>query len=237
MSERPNRFLVKISGEALMGGQSFGIAVPMLEQVARDVAAVAEHHEIAIVVGGGNFFRGIQGERRGFRRTTGDAMGRLATTMNALALADAITAAGRAASAFSAEPMPTFCQQYTIRDADAALAQRRVAVLAGGVGAPFFTTDSGAALRAIELDCKAMLKATNVDGVYDCDPRTNPGARRYETLSHSEAIARRLGVMDTAAFALARENALTIIVFSLHEPGAIAAAVAGTGRATRVVPD
>jgi uridylate kinase len=237
MAKVPNRFLVKVSGEALMGGREHGLDMPTLERIAKDIALAAEGRELAIVVGGGNIFRGLQGAARGIERTTGDAMGRLATVINALALSGAINAAGREAVAMSAEAMPTICPHYTRRDALAALKGGQVVVLAGGVGTPFFTTDSGAALRAAELDCAMLLKATNVDGVYSADPRKDAKATRFDTLTHAEAIRRELGVMDTAAFALARENALPICVFSLQEPGAIATVLGGGGRFTRVVPD
>jgi uridylate kinase len=238
MSRVENRFLVKVSGEALMGGREFGLDMETVARIAADLAAAAaEGRQIAVVVGGGNIFRGLRGLASGVERTTGDAMGRLATVINALAMAGAITAAGRPAVAMSAEAMPSICPTYTRRDALAALARGEIVVLAGGVGTPFFTTDSGAALRAAELDCAALLKATNVDGVYTADPRKDPAATRFDTLSHAEAIRRDLGVMDTAAFALARENALPIFVFAIHEPGAIRSVLAGQGRFTRVMPD
>lgn len=237
MAKVENRFLVKVSGEALMGGREYGLDMETVARIASDIAAAAGNgREIAVVVGGGNIFRGLQGLARGVERTTGDSMGRLATVINALALAGAISAAGCPAVAMSAEAMPSICPTYTRRDALAALARGEVIVLAGGVGTPFFTTDSGAALRAAELDCAALLKATNVDGVYTADPRKDPTATRFEELPHSEAIRRDLGVMDTAAFALARENALPIFVFSIQEPGAILSVLSGKGRFTRVMP-
>jgi uridylate kinase len=236
MAKVENRFLVKVSGEALMGGREYGLDMETVARIAADIAAAATGREIAVVVGGGNIFRGLQGMARGVERTTGDAMGRLATVINALALAGAIGAAGRPSVAMSAEAMPSVCPTYTRRDALAALARGEVTVLAGGVGTPFFTTDSGAALRAAELDCAALLKATNVDGVYSADPRKDRDAVRFEELTHGEAIRRDLGVMDTAAFALARENALPIFVFSIGEPAAIQSVLSGKGRFTRVVP-
>jgi uridylate kinase len=236
MPKHDNRFLVKVSGEALMGGQPYGLDMATVSAIAADIASAAEGRELAVVVGGGNIFRGLQGMARGIERTTGDAMGRLATVINALALSAAVNAAGKRSTAMSAEAMPNICPTYTRRDALAALGLGEVIVLAGGVGAPFFTTDSGAALRAAELDCAALLKATNVDGVYTADPRRDPSASRFETLTHSEAIRRDLGVMDTAAFALARENALPVFVFAIQEPGAIQAVLSGRGRFTRVVP-
>ncbi len=236
MAVNPKRFLVKVSGEALMGGQSFGLDPAVLEQIAADVARAAEKREIAVVVGGGNIFRGMQGAKRGIERATGDCMGRLATVFNAIALADAIRAAGRDAIALSADPMPSLCETYHHRDAVRYLSQGVVTVLGGGTGQPFFTTDTAAALRAAELNCAAILKATNVDGVYTADPRKDPSAKRYDRLTHDEAIERKLGVMDTAAFALARENRLPIIVFAIQPKNAISAVLDGKGPATHVVP-
>jgi uridylate kinase len=227
---------VKVSGEALMGGQSFGLDPATLERIAADIARAAKDREIAVVVGGGNIFRGMQGSKRGVERNTGDSMGRLGTVFNALALADAIRGAGQKAIALSADPMPSLCDTYYQRDAERYLAEGRVVVLGGGTGQPFFTTDTAAALRAAELSCAAILKATNVDGVYTADPRQDPGARRYDRLTHDEAIERKLGVMDTAAFALARENRLPIIVFAIQTDNAISDVLEGKGRATHVVP-
>jgi uridylate kinase len=236
MAKNPKRFLVKVSGEALMGEQGYGLDPETVTRISKDIAKAAKTREIAVVVGGGNIFRGLQGLSRGIERNTGDSMGRLATVINALALADAIRAAGKAAVALSADAMPSLCQSYHQRDADAYLKAGTVVVLAGGTGQPFFTTDTAAALRAAELDCSAVLKATNVDGIYTADPRKDAMAKRYDSLSHDEAIARNLGVMDTAAFALARENSLPIIVFSIHDKDSISNVLAGKGRATRVLP-
>jgi uridylate kinase len=236
MATHPKRFLVKVSGEALMGGQSFGLDPLMLERFAADIATASRGREIAVVVGGGNIFRGMQGAKRGIERTTGDSMGRLATVFNAIAFADAIRAAGRRAVALSADPMPSLCESYYQRDAERHLAAGTVIVLGGGTGQPFFTTDTAAALRAAELGCAAILKATNVDGVYSADPRQDPSAKRFDRLTHDEAIERRLGVMDTAAFALARENRLPIIVFAIQAENAISNVLDGKGLATHVVP-
>ncbi len=236
MAKNPRRFLVKVSGEALMGAQSAGLDPATLERIAADLAKAAKTRQIAVVVGGGNIFRGLQGAKRGIERNTGDSMGRLATVINALALADAVRGAGAKAVALSADPMPSLCRSYTQPEAERYLSEGYVVVLGGGTGQPFFTTDTAAALRAAELDCAAVLKATNVDGVYSSDPKTNPAATRYERLTHDEAIEKRLGVMDTAAFALARENALPIIVFSIQGENAISSVLAGKGKATHVVP-
>jgi uridylate kinase len=236
MAKQAKRYLVKVSGEALMGGQAYGLDSATVSRIAMDIATAAKTNQIAIVVGGGNIFRGLQGLSKGISRNTGDSMGRLATVINSLALADAISAAGAPAIALSADPMPSLCRSYTQPQADAELLSGKVVVLGGGTGNPFFTTDTAAALRAAELGCAAVLKATNVDGVYTADPKKDPKATRYERLTHDEAIAKNLGVMDTAAFALARENALPIVVFSIQDQNAISDVLAGKGRATHVVP-
>ena len=231
------RVVLKLSGEALMGRQTHGLDAGTLERIAADIArASAMGVEIAIVVGGGNFFRGIQGADKGIDRARADSIGMLATVMNGLALEHAIEKAGQPARALSAVPMPYVCQPYSRQAALNHLTKGRVVVLAGGTGNPFFTTDTGAALRAAELSADAVLKATQVDGVYSADPKKDPNATRYETLTQQEAIEKNLGVMDTAAFALARENAIPIIVFAIAEPGAISQALEGTGRATLVTP-
>jgi uridylate kinase len=236
MAKNPKRFLIKVSGEALMGSEKFGLDPLTVERIAADIAEAAKTREIAVVVGGGNIFRGMQGSKQGVERNTGDSMGRLATIINALALADAVRGAGARAIALTADPMPSLCRSYYQPEADRMLSEGHVLVLGGGTGQPFFTTDTAAALRAAELDCSAILKATNVDGVYTADPKKDPAARRYDQLTHDEAIEKRLGVMDTAAFALARENALPIIVFSIQGAHAITNVLAGNGKATHVVP-
>ncbi|WP_244600182.1 UMP kinase [Blastochloris tepida] len=218
-----------------MGPEAFGLHPPTVARIAADLAAArALGFELAVVVGGGNIFRGVQGAAKGFDRATADQMGMLATVMNALALEQAVEAAGAPARTLSAVAMPTVCEPYARQTALAHLAKGRVALLAGGTGNPFFTTDTGAALRAAELGCGALLKATNVDGVYSADPKKDPVAVRYERLTHSDAIDRQLGVMDAAAFALARDSRMPIIVFSIQEPGAITAVLRGEGRATLV---
>lgn len=220
-----------------MGGLTHGLDQPTLTRIARDLAATASLGcEVAVVVGGGNFFRGIQGSDKGIERARADSIGMLATVMNALALEQAIEREGQAARALSAVAMPSICQPYSRQAALAHLSKGRVIVLAGGTGNPFFTTDTGAALRAAELSADALMKATQVDGIYTADPKKDPGARRYETLTHDEAIEKRLAVMDTAAFALARENRIPIIVFSLAEADAIRSAAEGRGRFTLVTP-
>lgn len=234
---RPKRVLVKLSGEALAGPQGSGLDGATLTALAADIAKAAhEGVEIAIVVGGGNFFRGLQGLNKGLDRPSADSIGMLGTVMNALALEHAIESAGVPARAMSAVPMPSLCESYARRRALDHLSNGKVVILGGGTGNPYFTTDTGAALRAAELDCEQLLKATQVDGVYTADPKKDPKAVRYERLTHAEAITRDLKVMDTAAFALARDAGLTIVVFSIAEAGALAAVLRGEGRATYVTP-
>ncbi|HEV2571466.1 UMP kinase [Methylocella sp. CPCC 101449] len=231
------RVVVKLSGEALMGSGSHGLDQPTLERIAGDLAKSADAGiEIAVVVGGGNFFRGIQGADKGIDRARADSIGMLATVMNALALEHAIEKAGHAARALSAVPMPYVCQPYSRQAALNHLGKGRVTVLAGGTGNPFFTTDTGAVLRAAELSADAVMKATQVDGVYSADPKKDKTATRYEKLSQDEAISKNLAIMDTAAFALARENLIPIIVFSIAEPEAISKALRGEGKFTLVAP-
>jgi uridylate kinase len=229
------RVVVKVSGEALMGPDSFGIHQPTLERIAADlVASQRLGVAIAVVVGGGNIFRGVNVSEKGIARATGDMMGMLATVMNALALEGAIEKAGLAARTMSALTMPEVCEAYERRRALRHLEQGRMVLLAGGTGNPFFTTDTTAVLRAAEIGAEAVLKATDVDGVYSADPKKDQNAKRYDRLTHQEAIERNLKVMDTTAFALARENRMPIIVFSIREKEAIAAVLRGKGRATVV---
>jgi len=229
------RVVVKVSGEALMGPDSFGIHQPTLERIAADlIASQRLGVAIAVVVGGGNIFRGVNVSEKGIARATGDMMGMLATVMNALALEGAIEKAGLAARTMSALTMPEVCEAYERRRALRHLEQGRMVLLAGGTGNPFFTTDTTAVLRAAEIGAEAVLKATDVDGVYSADPKKDQDAKRYDRLTHQEAIERNLKVMDTTAFALARENRMPIIVFSIREKEAIAAVLRGKGRATVV---
>ncbi len=231
------RVVVKLSGEALQGAQSHGLDQTVLNKIALDLAQAAElGTEIAVVVGGGNFFRGMKGADSGIERARADSIGMLATVMNALALEFAIEKAGKAARALSAVPMPSICEPFSRQAALHHLGKHRIVILAGGTGNPFFTTDTGAVLRGAELSCDAILKATQVDGVYSADPKRFPDATRYDTLTHDEAIAKNLAVMDTAAFALARENRIPIIVFSIQRDGAICDALAGKSTATLVTP-
>jgi len=229
------RVIVKLSGEALTGDNGFGIHQPTLDRIASDLVAA---HKLGIatgvVVGGGNIFRGVEVSGRGVSRPTGDSMGMLATVMNCLALEAAIERQGQPARTMSAVPMTSICETYARAPALKHLDKNRIVLLGGGTGNPFFTTDTTAVLRAAELGCQAVLKATNVDGVYNADPKKDPKAKRYDRLSHAEAIAQDLRVMDATAFTLARENLMPIIVFSIRESGGIAAVLRGEGRATLV---
>ena len=231
------RVLVKVSGEALMGTETYGLHAPTIGRIAADLTKVRKSAiDIAVVVGGGNLIRGATLAETGLERAAADQMGMLATVMNALALEGAIEKAGGTARTLSAVPMPSVCESYSRQTALKHLDDGHIVLLAGGTGQPFFTTDTAAALRAAELHCEAIFKATNVDGVYDSDPKLNRNAKRFDQLTHDEALAKDLKVMDAAAFALAREAELPIIVFSIREPGAIVAAVRGEGRSTVVVP-
>ena len=229
------RVIVKLSGEALTGNQGFGIEQAMVERLAADlVKAASLGVELGVVVGGGNIFRGVEVSAKGVPRPVGDTMGMLATVMNCLTLEAAVERAGCEARTLSALAMPAVCETYNRKRAMKNLGKGRVVLLAAGTGNPFFTTDTTAVLRAAELEAQAVLKATNVDGVYSADPKKDPKAKRYERLSHQEAIEKQLKVMDSTAFALARENHMPIIVFSIAEKGAIEAVLRGKGRATTV---
>ncbi len=237
MSET-RRILVKLSGEALAAQDGYWFDPQTLASFARDIGQATESgFGIAIVIGGGNIIRGARMSAAGWiDRPTADAMGMLGTVMNSLALETALNAAGVSARTMSAVSMPTICETYARQPALHYLAKGQVLVLAGGTGNPFFTTDTSAVLRAAELGCDAVLKATQVDGVYTADPKLNPEATRYTKLSHDEAIARDLKVMDTAAFALARENRLNIIVGCIHPPSSITAILTGKALSTIVAP-
>ena len=232
---RYRRVVVKVSGEALIGAGGASIDMAVLDAVAKDIAAARKAGvELGVVVGGGNIFRGVQVSEKGIPRPTGDTMGMLATVMNGLALEHALKSAGVEARTMSALAMPQVCETYERARALRHLDKGRVVVLAGGTGNPFFTTDTTAVLRAAELGCGAVLKATNVDGVYSADPKKDPKAKRYDTLSHDAALQQDLRVMDATAFALARVRRMPIIVFSIRTPGAFAAVLKGEGRATVV---
>jgi uridylate kinase len=232
------RALVKISGEALQGDKAYGIDGPTLERFAFDILdAVNMGVELSLVVGGGNIFRGVAGASQGIDRVKADYMGMLATVINALALGQALEKLGVAAKVFSAIPMPQVCEPFQRDRALECLGEGIVAIFAAGTGNPFFTTDTAAALRAAEMGVDVVLKATSVDGVYSSDPKTNPDAVRYEELTYSEVLARNLKVMDGAAIAIARDNAIPVAVFSLLEEGGMAKVLRGQGRATLIRGD
>lgn len=227
------RLLIKISGEALVGQGGYGIDMTVVERLARDVVeAVSGGAEIALVIGGGNIFRGLSGAAKGMDRATADYMGMLATVMNALAFQNSLTRLGVDARVMSAIPMPTVCESYVRPKALHHMALKRVVIFAAGTGNPFFTTDTAATLRAVEMNCDAMAKATQVDGVYSADPKKDPKATRYDSLSYSEVLARDLAVMDGAAIALARDNRLPVIVFSIQEAGNLLKLMNLSARAT-----
>ncbi|MBP5538293.1 MAG: UMP kinase [Bacteroidales bacterium] len=223
-----NRLLLKLSGESLGGPQGKGISEDVLAAYASEIAsATRAGAQIAIVIGGGNIFRGLQGAGKGFDRVDGDKMGMLATVINSLALAMAIRSEGVEATVFTATPMEPVAKYYMRDDAVKVLERGGVALLAGGTGNPFFTTDSGAALRALEIKADALLKGTRVDGVYTADPEKDPTATRYEELSFDKAIADRLKVMDQTAFSLCREGNMPIIVFDMNQKGNLSALLIG----------
>jgi uridylate kinase len=229
------RVIVKLSGEALSGAEKFGIHQPTIDRFAADLAACHNQKiQLGIVVGGGNILRGAQISEDGLSRPTADAMGMLATVMNALVLEAAIERAGVSARTMSALAMPQVCETYERQRALRHLDDGRVIIFAGGTGNPYFTTETTAILRAAEMGCDAVFKATDVDGVYTADPKRDTAAKRYDRLSHQEALDRNLKIMDATAFALARENNMPIIVFSIREPGAIETVLRGKGHFTTV---
>jgi len=229
------RVLLKASGEALMGGQSFGIDVSVADRIAADIAEVcALNVEVGVVIGGGNIFRGVAVASRGGDRVTGDHMGMLATAINSLALRTSLTRIGIEAVVLSAIAMPQICESFSQRKAMAYLNMGKVVIFAGGTGNPFFTTDSAAALRAAEIGADVLLKGTQVDGIYSADPKTHPGAERFSHLTHDELMRRGLAVIDATAVALSRENRIPIIVYSIHEKGGFANILKGKGRFTIV---
>jgi uridylate kinase len=231
-----NRVMLKISGEALMGDQGFGLNPPTVQRIAREVKTVHDMGvEICMVIGGGNIFRGLSGAAQGMERTTADYMGMLATVMNALAMQSALEDLGVFCRVISAIPMDQVCEPYIRRRAVRHLEKKRVCIFAAGTGNPYFTTDTAATLRANEMGCEAIFKGTKVDGVYDKDPAKFEDAKRYDTVSFDDVLAKRLGVMDASAIALARDNNLPIIVFSLDEPGGFRGILAGEGTYTKVI--
>jgi uridylate kinase len=236
-AEPRKRVLLKISGEALMGDQGFGLHPPTVGRIAAEVKRVHDQEvELCLVIGGGNIFRGLSGSAQGMERATADYMGMLATVMNALGMQAALEALGIHTRVISAIPMDQVCEPYIRRRAIRHLEKKRVCIFAAGTGNPYFTTDTAATLRAMEMGCSAIYKGTQVDGVYDSDPRRNPGAARFDSITYDEVLQRNLKVMDASAIALARDNRLPIVVFSLHEPGGFAAVLSGEGKFTIVRP-
>ena len=229
------RVMLKLSGEALMGRREYGLDTETLKAIAQDIGAVvAMGVEVCVVIGGGNIFRGVAAASAGMDRAQADYMGMLATVMNALAVQAALEKAGVQTRVQSAIPMASVCEPYIRRRAMRHMEKGRVVVFGGGTGNPFFTTDTAAALRATEMGCDALLKGTQVDGVYSADPRKDPNATRYEELTYLEVLAQDLAVMDAAAVSLARENHLPILVFNIQAPGAFAQVMRGEGLFTRI---
>ena len=229
------RVLLKLSGEALMGKSAYGIDMPTVMALAGGIKeAMASGLELGLVVGGGNIFRGLQGAARGMDRASGDYMGMLATVMNALAFQNALEDLDVKARVLSAIPMPTVCEAFVRSKALHHLEEKRVVIFAAGTGNPFFTTDTTAALRAAEMGCEVLLKATQVDGVYSADPNKDPKATRYETVTYAEVLAKDLKVMDGAAIALARDNSIPVIVFSIDDPANLGRVLRGTATCTTV---
>ncbi len=218
-----------------MGDQGFGLHPPTVLRIAEEVKSVHDLGvEICMVIGGGNIFRGLQGSAQGMERTTADYMGMLATVMNALAMQSSLEGLGIHTRVISAIPMDQVCEPYIRRRAVRHLEKKRVCIFAAGTGNPYFTTDTAATLRATEMSCEAIFMGKQVDGVYDKDPKKHDDAKRYEAITYDEVLQQHLGVMDASAIALARDNHIPIIVFSLHEPGGFRGILAGEGTYTRV---
>ena len=229
------RALIKVSGESLMGEQPSGIDPASLDRIAADLVEITNSGiEVAVVVGGGNIYRGLAGAAAGMDRVTGDYMGMLATVINGLALQNALAARGATAQVVSALAIAAACETYDQRRALEHLRAGRIVVFVAGTGNPFFTTDTAATLRAIEMSCDVLVKGTQVDGVYSADPKTDPDATHFEQLSHTEVLERDLKVMDSTAITLARDNRLPILVCSIWRPGNLAAVLSGSGRFTTV---
>ncbi|WP_175578892.1 UMP kinase [Croceibacterium ferulae] len=229
------RVLLKLSGEVLMGEKQFGIDTDFVAELAAEVKAARDTGlELCLVIGGGNIFRGMAGAAQGMERAQADYMGMLATVMNALAMQSALEKLGVETRVQSAVQMDQVCEPVIRRRAERHLAKGRVVIFAAGVGAPYFTTDSGAALRAAEMQCDALLKGTSVDGVYDADPKKDPTAKRFETVTYDRVLGDNLKVMDASAVALCRDNRIPIVVFSIREKGNLARVLAGEGVQTIV---
>ena len=229
------RVMLKISGEALMGDQGFGLHPPTVQRIAQEVKSVHDLGvEICLVIGGGNIFRGLQGSAQGMERASADYMGMLATVMNALGMQSALEDLKVHTRVISAIPMDQICEPYIRRRAIRHLEKGRVCIFAAGTGNPYFTTDTAATLRAMEMNCGAILKGTQVDGVYTADPKLDPNAKKYDRITYDEVLVKNLKVMDASAIALARDNNLPLIVFSLHASGGFAEVLSGRGKFTIV---
>ena len=229
------RILLKLSGEGLMGPKESGLDPNTVDRICTEIADVhALGAQVCLVIGAGNIFRGMAGTAIGIERTSADYMGMLATVMNALAVQSVLEGKGVPSRVQSAIPMATVCEPYIRRRAMRHMEKGRVVIFAAGTGNPFFTTDTAAALRAVEMDCDALLKGTQVDGVYDVDPKITESAHRFDRLSYNDVIIRDLRVMDTSAIALARENGVPILVFSIHNPGGLSEVVHGQGTYTLI---
>ncbi len=238
MAQAPKykRVLLKLSGEALMGTHSYGIDPEVVARISREIKQAIEiGSEVTVVVGGGNIFRGLTGAAQGMDRATADYMGMLATVMNALALQNGLETAGVDTRVLSAIPMASVSEPYIRRRAIRHLEKGRVVIFAAGTGNPFFTTDTAAALRAAEMNCDALIKGTQVDGVYDSDPKTNSNAKRYDTVTYMDVLSKDLKVMDASAVSLSRENDIPILVFSIHEENEFGRVLLGKGTCTTVV--
>jgi len=231
---RFNRILLKLSGEALMGEGQFGIDPDTVNRLADEIKTARQGHELCLVVGGGNIFRGLAGAAKGFDRASADYMGMLATVMNALALQNSLERIGVDTRVLSAIPMATVSEPYIRRRAVRHMEKGRVVIFAAGTGNPFFTTDTAAALRAAEMGCDALFKGTSVDGVYDADPKQTPDAKRYESVSYNRVLSDHLKVMDATAVALCRDNKIPIVVFNVRQQGNLARVLSGEGMATIV---
>ena len=235
---RYRRVLLKVSGEVLMGDTPYGIDMKTVGQVAEDIAEIVRHGvELCLVIGGGNIFRGLAGAAKGMERARTDYMGMLATVMNALAMQDALERVGVQTRVQSAIPMASVCEPYIRRRAQRHLEKGRVVIFAAGTGNPFFTTDTGAALRAAEMGCDALFKGTSVDGVYTADPKKHPDAKRYDQLSYLEVLAQDLRVMDASAISMMRDSGIPIVVFSIRERGAFLDVLTGDGVHTVISED
>jgi uridylate kinase len=229
------RLLLKLSGEALMGQSAFGLDPATVERISMEIKSVHEMDvQICLVIGGGNIFRGVSAAASSIERTSADYMGMLATVMNALAVQSILEGLSVDTRVQSAIPMATVCEPYIRRRAIRHMEKGRVVIFAAGTGNPFFTTDTAAALRAVEMGCDVLLKGTQVDGVYSADPNKTDNAERFERLSYQDVLSANLKVMDASAVALARENKLPIVVFSIHHPGGLAQVVTGGGRFTTI---